>query len=224
MTDIAVGGPTATDIFSIGNNWAPQNSGNDDQGDRYPSLGANGDEAADVVTNNRNEISSLLECKETAGDLYIPNAGSVSNSYVIVEVSIAFTPTSWPRMTVRGHQHDDNAHVTGLNEYAATVTIAAGFGVPEILADEAAPIVAGRAGATYVLTCNHIDVPKGDGEHLAGENITGIERLTLQFTGTPTLTTAIADGSWKQMSDRTGDANTAFDDDTFIFEKGLTRV
>ena len=95
MADIALGGPTATDPTSYGNNWVPQNSTDDDNAERAIARLANGDFAANQLYNHGNTVNVVLENSTAVnGNLTIPDAGAVSNSFLITSVVVAFTPTT----------------------------------------------------------------------------------------------------------------------------------
>ena len=217
MADQAVGGPLAVDVFGIGGNWIAQNNKNNDVSDRASGLKANGDEAASKMFNGRNEISVPYKCFVETGNLTLPNVGSVSNGYVITQVVLAPAKDNFPTMTVTGHQHDSNAH-TALNEYAATLTIPAQFGIPTMFSQSNA--ACGKVSMSYTLACDHIDETGGTGDHLAGQNLNGRETLALEYIGTPSHTVP---AGWDTLNTEDDGDNTKFDTTSCNFHHLLLR-
>jgi len=222
MADQNLGGPTAVDLLSIGNNWIAQNNVNNDLNDRAQGWKANGDEAAAKLHNARNEIAMEYECTEESGNLYIPTLGLVSNSYCITRIQIRCAAGAWPRLSVTAHNHDDNAHNASSQPpatYTASITIAAQFGVPTMFGQANANC--GKRSFTYTLECDHVDEPDGAGLHLAGQNSNGREQVVFDFSGVPSL--ASVPSNWDLLSSPDGGDNKDFDTVGYTYYHPLAR-
>ena len=222
MSDVLLGGPTASDIFAIANSWVAQSHRNNDLNDRAKGLGTTGDEVASKLYNPRNEITCEYECHLEVGNLFIPVMGLVYNSYLITRAQITMTAEGFPRLSVTGHNHDDNAHHATTNPpvtYQSTITLAAQFGVPTMFGQSNANC--GKRGLTYTLECEHIDEPDGNGSHLAGENGDGRETIVFEFSGVPSLD--VVPSGWDQINNDGGDDNQDFDNETYNYYHRLAR-
>ena len=224
MSDKAVGGPGAVDLFGIGGFWVAQDDGNNDTSQRAVGIGSNGDAAASKLHDNKNEVTVTYKNFATAGNLVIPAVGDVLGGYVAPTIKIDCKPEDWPTMVITGHQHDGNPHVAGLPKYVFPLTIPCGFGVPTIFANLAA--ACGNASLSVDLSCTHLDVPDGlTGEHLAGSNGNGQCKVSLEYTGVPNITADVANKGFDFVtpSNKTH-GNSKFDATSCQLEKSLARV
>jgi len=232
MSDIALGGPLAVDLFGIGNGWIVQSSSDEDRFDRAVGAGPNGDAVASELFNGSNQVSVVLKCFDAASatELHIPVVGGVQGGFMVQTVQIVWTPQDWPTMTVTGHNHDANVHVDSeVAAYRSTFAAVApyimkGRGIPDVFG--LAATTSDYAGLTYVLTCDHEDVPDKDGAHLAGENTNGRETVTAEFWGTPTFTVESPYSLFDEVSDSdtTSNASGAFNSASLQWERSLARL
>ena len=220
-TDIALGGILATDVFALGGDFEAQDSSIDAQATRASAKGANGDEVANQLHDHKTAVNCNYLYKAASGsidvdDLYI---GKVSGGYHIDQIQVAYSSTSWPKVTVTGHNHDDNPHAdASMVEIKPSLTLPAGWGVcPGLFANSS--LVSSCVSANYTLSANHVDVLDCEGEHLAGDNSDGMEAVTAQYYGVPTLTLT----GWQQTSDNATDSNADFDQTSINVTRAVAR-
>ena len=225
MAEIAVGGPLATDLFSLGADFKEQNSSNDDQATLAQAQGANGDNCANqlhgemnVVTGNYIYTGATAFWPDTAGVVLMPRPGQIRNSWMITSVAIGYTQNNWPTVAVTGHNHDTNAHDTDLAVYSPSIALGAGFGCPDLLTNTAAA-TSQAVSESYTLAADHVEADNAVGDHFAGATLNGKETLSSEYVGTPTLT----DTGWYLTSSPAGDSNTEFDTTSVSYEKPVTR-
>lgn len=218
----------ATSPFGNFTGWAVTNGANPTTTkQRAQALGADGDELRHKGYDKRQTLSatytSTLIPGSTATYLTLPSVGTVVNGAHIDSISVAYSQTGFPTLTVSGHKHlDGNAHVAGgCRTYAASVQLpAVEFGVPSVIPnvgtgagnafalDDEAEI--GMRSLTYTLGLQHVDDLDGQGEHLAGDNYDGVETLAIELTGTGTLGTDFEIGDdWFDDSIGETPSNTA---------------
>jgi hypothetical protein len=76
-------------------------------------------------------------------------------------------------------------------------------------------------GSTYTLSVNHLDAECADGDHWVGQNLQGMENVTVEYIGHISVFTV---AGWTVRSYTISDSNEAFDTSSITFEKFLTRV
>ena len=222
MSDIAVGGILATDIFALGTDFNPQSSNVDTQLTKASARGADGDEVASQAHDGKTTVSCtyIYTGAGTLGVMPVTGlvVGKVAGGYHIDSVSCAFSNNGWPTITVTGHQHLINVHADGdFAEYTPSIDLPAGFGAADLFANAGA--TSSVVSSTYTLSATHQDVMNKDGNHLAGDNAGATETITAQYYGVPTLTTT----DWIVTSSNFSDSNSDFDQVNISATKGLTR-
>lgn len=210
----------------LGGDWIVQSNGIKDASQRAQGLKANGDEAAHKLFDGKAAGPVVFECHVETGNLTIPNVGSVIGGYVVERCTLRYNATGWPQLTLDVHQHDDNPHADGeLNEFAATPTFPAQFGIPRSLTIGATSFAltdtdAGMNSLEYSLGAVHVDESE-NGLHLAGDNRDGIETLNVGFTKDPATVTAPT--GWDLLSDGPDTSNTAAERGTMAWEHHIAR-
>lgn len=223
MADKTPGGPQATDLFSLGGDFQAQSSTNDDQESVIHALDGNGDVVASDTHGSMNSVSCVYKYTgaatlwTTTTSELIPKPGSIQNSYIVTSVQVDYSPTDWPTVTITGHNHDENAHSADLETFSPSITLAGARGCPDLWTN--ADTDSAPTSVTYTIACEHVDVDDGSGDHLAGDTYRGMETISAEYVGTPSLTTT----GWYVSSSNAGDSNTEFDTTAVSGEKPITR-
>jgi hypothetical protein len=233
MADTNLGFFSPTDVLSLGGSFIPQSDMPVTTLKRAQGLKANGDEGINVTYGTDTKRTIVYEHQAASGYITPPLVGDVVASLHIDSVEIEYSPTSWPKITITCHNHAVKAH-TAENEFTATVKLPAQFGIPRALTDTATPTPAdifklgtddstiGIKSMKYSLSCTHLDEDGETGDHLAGENRDGVEKLDIGLTGIPASVTVGA--TWAKLSDGTAKANTAADTQTISLEHHIART
>jgi hypothetical protein len=140
--------------------------------------------------------------------------GDVVNSIKVTELSIRYTAGQYATVSIKGHQHDEQAHASGYTQGTANVAAAvpanSGFGVPTFtgvtLGSGASPIE-----ATLTFSFEHKDVVGADGNHFAGKNITPKATLSITYEGTPSTGQPVTGWTTDTYSAAPKDSNDDFD-------------
>ena len=207
--------------------WELQTGGNPELSrDRAQALKSDGDELASAQHNAKIQYSLTYKPKRYTGSdgLALPVPGSVLNGSHVDSVTVAYSQEDYPVLTVAAHRH---AAIDGTPEtheacriYTPAVTLPPrAIGIPSTLKDSdgktvfSLPAGVGISSLTYSLTVTHNDVPDGDGNHLAGENRDGVEKLDVSFTGEVYVADLSIDSAWSlpdswSMSQSNQDATT----------------
>jgi hypothetical protein len=232
MADTVLGFFTPTDVLSLGGSFIAQSDTPVTTKKRAQGLKANGDEGISVTYGTDTKRTIVYEYQAASGFITLPKVGDVIATVHIDSVEVEYSPTSWPKITISGHNHGENAH-TAENEFTATVKLPAQFGIPRALIDTATPTAGdifklgtddsgiGIKSMKYSLACTHLDEDDEAGDHLAGENRDGVEKLDIGLTGIPASVTTAA--TWAKLSDGTAKGNTAADTQTISLEHHISR-
>ena len=223
---------TPTDVLSLGGAFIPQSDTPSTTKKRAQGLLANGDEGISKTYGVDTKRTLVYEYQSATGDIALPSVGEIIAALHVDSVDVEYSPNSWPKITITCHQHAENAH-TAANEYSCTVALPAQFGIPRALDDGATPTPTdifklgaddtgiGIKSMKYSLSCTHLDEDDEVGDHLAGENRDGVEKLDIGLTGLPASVTVAA--TWDNLSDGTAAGNTAADTRTISLEHHIAR-
>jgi len=216
----------ATDVFSLGGFFIAQNSDTSGAQEYDPLIKADGDfnDFSDVFNNITTVTVNYKFGAATGLGAAMPEAGAVSNGYLITEWTVNSVQNSRPSIDVTGHNHAVNAHIDDRNTYAASAAIKTlltgalgAYDFAGLSGDEVCVL-----SSTYTLSLNHIDLECDQGDHWVGQNIQGIERCVVNFTGL-NETFTIAD--WTVTGyQAAGDSNQEFDVSSISFERLVTRT
>ena len=209
-----------TSEFGAFADWEQQTGSNPNTTEQRASmLGQHGDEIRWKGYGKQTALTATFGAIKKNGDLIVPNVGTVVGGVHIDSLSVAYTNTGFPVMTLNGHRHNaGNAH-TECRLYRAGVKLPSQFGCPrEILEDVPSTknVFALTTNAevdvrsvTYTLTCNHVDEANKDGGHLAGDNYDGSETLAVELTGDADAGEYEFDGdNWQLTGDNRTNGNT----------------
>lgn len=210
--------------------WEIQTGGNPSKAKaRASDLGKTGDEIAHETYDDKTSVSAVYTLTSRTGNITLPSVGQILSGYHIDSVSVAFSQTAWPKLTVAGHKHDLGNADTACRTYKPSLIFAAQtIGVPESVSDSANPAVVvfklndgtpiGMRSMSYAIAVNHVDEMNGKGGHLAGDNYDGNETLTCELTGDAVVTeTGAADAGdvtvdstkWTMTTNAKTQGNTA---------------
>lgn len=178
-----------------------------------------------VITDITNYTQSAQFCGSlfvTALGTFLTKFGDVQGSKCVTGLTINMTAGEYCTVDVEGHNHDTNAHATGLplghadvsdflpHELLEPFVDWNGFGVPDFgitLGANASP-----SSATVTFSMTHVDQIDADGAHLVGRNITPRCELSMDFSGLPTSVTLSAIQT--DLRSHTNDMLTAISDTT----------
>jgi hypothetical protein len=230
MAEKAVGGPQASDIFSLGGNYHAQNS----DGDTTTSIVTAADDVGDVIATDTHGTMTSKTCNyvynsttpmwdgdsTNAAHKTLPRPGQFKGTFLITQVDVSYSATARPTLTVTGHNHAVNAHDTDGATYTPTIDIPGGFGCPGLFANTDTDGSSAPQSEAYSIMCEHVEADNGSGNHIAGANYGGKETYAPEYVGTPTLTVP---SGWKRSSLKGTDANTEFDKTSMAYEKHIAR-
>ena len=222
MTDEAIS-LEASDVFGLGGLWIPQSSTLSTENEYATMIKANGDyEKFSATFNDVTNVTNPYKYNSDSGmGAALPNVGSVENGYLITELVVESIYNDYPLVTFTGHQHGANAHADDRIEYACSIpaSLTGALGAYDLASLAADEVCATRC--TYTLTTNHLDAECDGGDHWTGNNINGMETVTVEYIG---LIAAYTVAGWTVRSYTLDDSNEAFDTSSITFEKKVTRV
>ncbi len=189
---------------------------------RAQAVDAHGDEASAELYGGQDSVTETF--KVFGGDSFsvapiVP--GTTKDGYHIDNVTVTYTPTDFPEVSISAHKHTDTAtgvasHGTTHRKATSSLTLPGGFGACGIAAlvgvsDTSIAV----SGATYTLGITHEDATDCGGAYLASENRDPVETLAVNFVGiaTPTMS------GWDMTASSEDRSNTAAETSSFTFEK-----
>ena len=165
-----------------------------------------GDEVAAKLGSGLIEVSGEYECELDANT--IPAAiGALLNALILTEINIS-TDDKAARMSLKGHNHEANAHAASpaLRTFKHAIVVAAAFGAQDFMngtAGAAAAIISG----TCAIKCDHHDQDDGVPQHIAGENCNGTITCVTTWSGVPSV---VAEAGWDVTVKSDPDEATGF--------------
>jgi len=165
-----------------------------------------GDEVASKLASGLLEASGEYECELDANTIP-PAIGALLNGYIWTEMAIS-TDDKAARLSMKGHNHEANAHAASpaLRTFTHGIVVAAAFGAQDFLngtAGAAAAVVSG----TCTIKCDHKDQNDGVPQHVAGENCNGTITCVTTWSGVPSVN---AEAGWDVTVVSTPDEATGF--------------
>jgi hypothetical protein len=221
MAELAVGGPGGIDVLALGGNWVAISDSLTPKQNVVHTPGATGDvilsdtwgsDTEGTVTYRYNAETNISD------DASLPLVGSTTNSYKVTEMKVDYSDTERPTVVFTIHNHTANGHDADGATFTPTIDLPGTFGCPELLTNSNSTTCAPKK-ASYTIKAEHVDVNDGDGDHLVGADYGGMETLSLDHVGTPSLTTT----GWVVTSTATSRSNTEFTTVSTTLEKTLTR-
>lgn len=235
MAATVLGFFSPTDVLGLGGSFVPQSSTPNATLQRAAGILANGDEGIHKTYGAKTEHTIVYEHQSNTGFIVLPQVGSVVAGLHIDSVDVEYNTKGWPKVSIKCHQHGTNAHTSGntLNLFTPTVKLPSQFGIPRALAEDVEvdpddifklgndDAAIGISSMKYSLACQHQDDDGEAGEHLAGENRDGVEKIEIGLTGIPASVTTGTD--WDKLADGTGKSNTSADTQTISLEHHIAR-
>ena len=222
MTDKAVA-LEAGDLFNLGGFFIPQNSVLSTENSFAQMLKANGDfeKWSDLFNIITNVTTNYKFNADTGLGAALPNVGKVDNGYIITEIGVRSVYNDYPEITITGHQHAENPHADDRVQYAISIPgdLTGAIGAYDIAGLAANEVCA--TGSTYTISVNHLDAECADGDHWVGQNLQGMESVTVEYIGHISVFTV---AGWVVRNHTINDSNEAFDTSSITFEKYLIRV
>jgi len=197
---------------------------------RAQALGATGDEAVSTLYGGQDSITETFKIYKESGTFSVENVvpGTVKDGYHVDTITVTYTPTDYPEMSISAHKHTDvhdgvQSHGTPMRKAASTLALPAGFGacgIAALVGVEDDPSIA-ASGATYTLGITHEDATDCGGAYLASENRDPVETLQVNFVGVATVGQGSGDPmeDWDMTASSIDRGNTAAETSSFTFEK-----
>ena len=224
-----------TNPFGALADWEQQTGGNPNTSEQRASmLGKHGDEIRWQGYGKQTALTATFGAITNTGDLIVPNAGTVIAGVHIDSLSVAYTNTGFPTLTLNGHKHDHGKPHDTCRMYAPTIKLPSIFGCPrKLTTTDATPKTAfgltleaeiDVRSVTYSLTCNHIDEPDREGGHLASDNYDGSETLAVELTGDAEATEYEVGDDWQATADNRTNGNTVATTSSLTLTRHLPHV
>lgn len=165
-----------------------------------------GDEVASKLASGLIEVSAEYECELDANTIP-PAIGALLNGYIWTEMNISTDDTA-ARMSMKGHNHEANAHAASpaLRTFTHGIVVSAAFGAQDFLGGTAGAAAAVISG-TCVIKCDHHDQDDGVPQHVAGENCNGTITCVTTWSGVPSVN---AEAGWDVTVKSDPDEATGF--------------
>ena len=216
----------AVDYFAAGANFHEQNSSTEEVKTMAVVVGADSNYACSQEFDDGDTyMSEYKYCNAIPSidaDLstLISTFGAVADSKAPTEMRIHFEAGESATVTIDGHQHDTNPHVT-LNTFNASGIIPAssGVGVPTLItvAGTVSPV-----SADMTISFNHVDKIGADGAHFHGQNIGPCKvSISVQYEGQVSGTTA---GNWLNIIVALSDDNQDTPTSTVTAEQYIDKI
>lgn len=180
--------------------WEIQNSNAVDEKKRANTLGCKGDEEAAKTFDDTQRVTTTY--KAIVDNPAVPaQIGADVNGITLTEISLSTDAEDWATMTLTGHEHIDGTH--GMcRAIAHGVTLDKGFGA------SAFGVTGGDSvrSSECTISCEHQDVPDGDGDTAAGENYNAKIEISVRLLGSG----GIAPVGYDRLEDGEEGTNTDF--------------
>lgn len=196
---------------------------------RAQAVDRHGDEKSSTLYGGQDSITETFKIYQESGTFSIANIvpGTVKEGYHVDNLTVTYTPTDYPEVSISAHKHTDTAtgvasHGTTHRKATSSLTLPAGFGACGIAAlvgvDDPSVAV---SGATYTLGITHEDATDCGGGYLASENRDPVETLAVNFVGIATISQASGSPmeDWDMTASSEDRSNTAAETSSFTFEK-----
>ena len=228
-------GFTATDLFgsvAAASKWITQSASTSHNNTYFPVNLANGDNSCEAgpLDVSKQYTAEYLYCGadiKTDTGLLASAFGTITNGIFVDTVSISWSNTAQPALSVTGHQHFDAAggtsgyqHTTGAeNKYAwdGALPATGGVGIGVLAGNYSVAAAAIPTGVTAITdlslsaSANHTDVLGSDGLHFAGISTGAV--LTLNASGIGLYSEITLGSNWATTVDDydVSDSNSDFD-------------
>lgn len=216
--------------------WVLQSNSPSKSVQRAQGLKSDGDENASQLYGCMTSHTLVFECHANTGNLQLPDVGKTGGTtelYHLDSFTLSLSQTSWPRLSVQCHIHDDcesgiHSHGTPHRKFSPSLTIEACFGIPDALtamvgASSAEQAYVGLSSFEYSCSITHVDVAGNHGNYLASDNRDGVENVSVTAEGdigTFQMTSGnSAIAGWDLTSESHPKQNTSEETSSATFEK-----
>ena len=216
----------AVDYFAAGANFHEQNSSTEEVKQFVVVHGANGNYACSQEFDDGDTFMSEYKyCNGTPSidaDLstLISTFAAVADAHEPTEMRIHFEAGEAATVTIDGHQHDANPHVTvSTFDCSGIIPASSGTGVPTLItvAGTVSPV-----SADMTISANHVDKIGADGTHFHGQNVGPCRvSISVQYEGQVSGTTP---GSWLNIIVAKSDDNQDTPTSTVTAEQYVDKV
>lgn len=197
--------------FGAFTGWDLQSANKATASNRATAADDMGDNVASKLYGEKYEVTASYKCNNDTNTIPASIGAVINNGaddLVLESIEISTSNTDFAMMNLKGHNHTDNAHATGLRAGAHGITLAKCFGATDFLGGTAGTDAAPFSGS-ITISCSHADKDDEVGDHLVGENYAGQIEARTSWQGVPTVQAA-ALGGWDVTSSTDGNENTGF--------------
>jgi len=220
MAEAAVTWGTTTKFGTV-TGWNPIGATINKTAERKVAMDGIGNEVASTTVNEGSTFSQEFQAASTSAPTIPPVLGKLVGSCILTGISITTKGSDFAKMTLTGHQHEDNAHADTLNQVTHGITMSSGFGGIDFLGGTAGD-AATVESSTLNIQCGHTDSPGDDGNHYVGQNHTANATASTTWLGVPSV--GIGEGWDKIETGTTVESNTNHVRTTYGGAKSLTLV
>lgn len=221
------------DTFGLGAQFEPQSGSKSTKwkvSDRKSKIG----DTKEIVSKGESyEWSQDYEYNgaDLATDLTVKLAEVTGDDGILLEeVSITFAESAPVKISLKGHNHKENPHegvcLSGDTATGIALDLAAiigdgvgGWDVPANMPFANSDVDSSAVGLSLSFKVDHTDKPGYNGEHLVGVCMNPMVTASVDYVGSPTLTTT----GWVVESDETGQSNQDFDTTKISAKRPLAR-
>jgi len=216
----------AVDYFAAGVKLHEKDSSTEELLQFATVLNASGDYACSEEFDTGDSFMSEYDyCGGAAPDIdtdlstLITTFGAVADAHAPTSMRVHFEAGIAATVTIDGHQHDTEPHVTLVNwDCSGIIPGSSGTGVPELIAvtGTVSPV-----SADIEFTLNHVDKVGAAGVHFHGQNVGPCRvAITVNYEGQVSGTTA---GSWLNIKVAKSDSNQDTPTSSVTAEQYVTR-
>ena len=186
----------AVDVFDISsidmspatNYFVPVSSSTSAKVDHNTAVGSTGDIILTDDSNDMQEASATYRWNAATGldaALAFLSVGMISDSIMVTSISLKTSGTGFPELEVQGHQHTEEAHVSG-SAYAIPAGVMAAcvgaFGAIDFMGNTLDGDTTCTEGS-FTVAVNHVDVTDSANDHFAGDGRGGNIAYSSSYTG-----------------------------------------
>lgn len=199
---------------------------------RAAAADKHGDEKTSTLYGGQDSVTETFKVFQSEGTFSVANIvpGTVVDGYHVDSLTVTWSPTDFPEVSVSAHKHTDLAtgvtsHGTPHRKAVSSLQPPAGFGacgIAALVGVEDTSIA--PSGATYTLGITHEDAQDCGGGYLASQNRDGVETLQVNFVGIATIDQSSGKPmeGWDMTASSKDKGNTAAETSSFTFEKHHT--
>lgn len=224
------------ELTGIPSDWVLQSHSPSFTINRAQGLKDNGDEAASKIYGRSMSDTFVYKAFTDTGTIPIGGdnitAGYVSGDWHVDSISIKYSATDYPEISVTVHKHVDcepnvKSHDSDHRKVKDTLlTLPYGFGCPATLRDivgvSTTDTEIGMTSFTYELSVTHQDETGGSGGYLASDNRDGVETISIELTGVPSAEPSVS--GWDLTANSSNESNTTANTASYTLTRHVAAV